>query len=436
MNIYAWFGLTAVVVLTLLPLLSKKSRTKMEIRKALLNVAVVFGIIIAVLVFNVNYLFALLVAFFIFILFDKKTYTKKRLIIYGSIILVLGIAGFAILRDNSEYVLNHLKDNPQTTSLYLAENSVELITYQSDVVRPLASTVKILIAAEYAMQIDAGQLNKDSSVPLADLNRYYLKNSDGGAHEEWLKAMQSEDKIKNNEVTLHDVAKGMATYSSNANTDYLIDLLGISAINERAKALGLTQHEEVYPIVSAVLIPNQIKSESMNDKQLIKKLEAMSMDEYRTLAEELSEQMKEGTIQTGDMKYNSSRGVQKVWSDRLIGASASDYGKLLTVISNDQLPTTAAETIRDLLEWPMQLNESNHDRFVHLGAKGGSTAFILNDALYAENHNGDKIEIVFLIDDLNFWQGMLIRKNMNSFESKLLGSEEFRLDVQRELMGL
>lgn len=436
MNIYAWFGLTAVVVLTLLPLLSKKSRTKMEIRKALLNVAVVFGIIIAVLVFNVNYLFALLVAFFIFILFDKKTYTKKRLIIYGSIILVIGIAGFAILRDNPEYVLNHLKDNPQTTSLYLAENSVELITYQSDVVRPLASTVKILIAAEYAMQIDAGQLNKDSSVPLADLNRYYLKNSDGGAHEEWLKAMQSEDKIKNNEVTLHDVAKGMATYSSNANTDYLIDLLGISAINERAKTLGLTQHEDVYPIVSAVLIPNQIKSESMNDKQLIKKLEAMSMDEYRTLAEELSEQMKEGTIQTGDMKYNSSRGVQKVWSDRLIGASASDYGKLLTVISNDQLPTTAAETIRDLLEWPMQLNESNHDRFVHLGAKGGLTAFILNDALYAENHNGDKIEIVFLIDDLNFWQGMLIRKNARSFESKLRDSEDYRHEVQRELSGI
>ncbi|WP_438297382.1 serine hydrolase [Sporosarcina sp. FA15] len=436
MNIYAWFGLTAVVVLTLLPLLSKKSRTKMEIRKALLNVAVVFGIIIAVLVFNVNYLFALLVAFFIFILFDKKTYTKKRLIIYGSIILVIGIAGFAILRDNPEYVLNHLKDNPQTTSLYLAENGVALITYQSDVVRPLASTVKILIAAEYAMQIDAGQLNKDSSVPLADLNRYYLKNSDGGAHEEWLKAMQSEDKIKNNEVTLHDVAKGMATYSSNANTDYLIDLLGISAINERAKTLGLTQHEDVYPIVSAVLIPNQIKSESMNDKQLIKKLEAMSMEEYRTLAEELSVQMKEKTIRIEDVIFDSSSDEQKVWSDRLIGATANDYGKLLSAISNDQLPTTAAETIRDLLEWPMQLNESNHYRFVHVGAKGGSTAFVLNDALYAEYHNGDKIEIVLMTDDLNFWQGMLVGKNMHLFESKLLESEDFRDEVQRKLMGL
>lgn len=436
MNTLAWIGMVGIVILTLLPLVKKENRTKEEMRKAIVTVAIVLGIIITVLVFGVNYLLALIVGFFAMIVFDKKTYTKKRLIIYGSIILVIGIAGFAILRDNPEYVLNHLKDNPQTTSLYLAENSVELITYQSDVVRPLASTVKILIAAEYAMQIDAGQLNKDSSVPLADLNRYYLKNSDGGAHEEWLKAMQSEDKIKNNEVTLHDVAKGMATYSSNANTDYLIDLLGISAVNERAKTLGLTQHEDVYPIVSAVLIPNQIKSESMNDKQLIKKLEAMSMEEYRTLAEELSKQMKEGTIKVEDVTFDSSSDVQKVWSDRLIGASANDYGRLLTVISNDQLPTTAAETMRDLLEWPMQLYESNHDQYVHLGAKGGSTAFILNEALYAENHNGNKIEIVFLIDDLNFWQGMLVRKNMNSFESKLLGSEDFRLEVQRDLMGV
>jgi len=337
------------------------------------------------------------------------------------------------LRDNPEYVLNHLKDNPQTTSLYVAENGVALTTYQSDVVRPLASTVKILIAAEYAMQIDAGNLNKDSSVPLADLNRYYLKNSDGNAHEEWLKTMKSEGKIKNNEVTLHDVAKGMVTYSSNANTDYLIELLGISAINERAKVLGLTQHEDIYPIVSALLIPDHIKKESMGKKQLIKKLEAMPIGEYRTLAEELSEQMKEEIIRIEDVTFDSSMDEQKVWSDRLIGASANDYGKLLAAISNDQLPTTASETMRDLLEWPMQLNESNHDRFVHLGSKGGSTAFILTDALYAEDHNGDKIEIVLMTDDLKFWQGILIRNNMNSFESKLLGSEEYRLEVQREL---
>ncbi|MEK5067897.1 serine hydrolase [Sporosarcina sp. FSL K6-1508] len=433
MNIFAWIGMLGIVFFTLLPFVKKKNRTKKATRVAIGTVAIILGIIIAVLIFDVNYLLAVIVGFALMIVFDKKTYMKKRLIIYGSIILIFGIAGFALSRENPEYVLNHLKDNPQTTSLYLVENGVELITYQSDVVRPLASTVKMLIAAEYAMQIDAGLLNKDSSVPLADLSRYYLKNSDGGAHKEWLKSMHSEGKVENNNVKLHDVAKGMATYSSNANTDYLIDLLGISAINKRAKDFGLTQHEAVYPIVSALLIPEHIKSESMNGKQLVKKLKAMPMEEYRTLAEELSEQMQEETIKVEDLTFDLSMKLQKVWSDKLIGASANDYGKLLAIISNDELPPAASEILRDLLEWPMELNERNHERFTHLGAKGGSTVFIMNDAMYAESHAGDKIEIVLLTDDLSFWQGIQIRKNLSSFESEMLGSEEFRLKVQKEL---
>ena len=290
MNIYAWIGMLGIIMFTLLPLLKKENRSKEEIRKAIITVVIVLGIIVAVLIFSVNYLFALIIGFIAMIVFDIKTYTKKRLMIYGSIILVIGIVGYFVVRDNPDYVLNHLKDNPQTTSLYVAENGVQLITYQSDVVRPLASTVKMLIAVEYAMQIDEGILTKDSSVSLDDLKRYYYHDN---AHEEWLKTMNSEGKVKNNEIPLHDVAKGMITYSSNANTDYLIDVLGIADINERAKSLGLIQHEEVYPIVSALLIPNHIESASMSEKQLIQKLKEMPMNTYRSTAEELSEQMKD-----------------------------------------------------------------------------------------------------------------------------------------------
>ncbi|MEH6944291.1 serine hydrolase [Bacillus sp. JJ722] len=312
MNIWAWIGMLGVLILAPLSLLKKENRTKEGIRKVIVTVVIVLAIIIAVLFFSVNYLLALVVGFIAMIVFDKKTYTKKRLMIYGAIILVVGIAGYSVFRDNPDYVLNHLKDNPQTTSFYLAENGVELITYQSDVVRPLASTVKMLIAVEYAMQIDAGLLDKDSTVSLDELNRYYLKGTDGNAHEEWLKTMDSERKVENNAVTLHDVAKGMVTYSSNANTDYLIDLLGLAAINERAKSLGLTQHEEVYPIVSALLIPEYLKSESMNNKKLIKELEAMPIEEYRELAKDLSKQMKEGTIKSKDYTFDSSLDVQRV----------------------------------------------------------------------------------------------------------------------------
>lgn len=436
MNIWAWIGLLGIIILTLIPLLNKEKRSKEDIRRAILNALIILGIIITVIIFNFNYLFAFLFGIVAMILFDKKTYTKKRLIIYGSIILVIGIVGYSLFRDNPDYVLNHLKDHPETTSLYVAVNGEEFITFQSDVVRPLASTVKILIAVEYAMQVDEGILNKDSYVSLEDLNQYYYKGSDGNAHEEWLKALKRDGKIKNNQVTLHDVAKGMITYSSNANTDFLINLIGIDSINERAESLELTQHEEVYPIVSALLIPDYLKNNKIDENRLVEELDKMSMKMYRDIAKELSKQMKVGTINIDDYAFDIPLDLQRIWSDRLIGASANDYGRLLKVISNEELPVGANQLVRDLLEWPLELNEGNHKRFIHLGVKGGLTVFILNDATYAEDHNGNKIEIVLLTNDLNGWQQILLNHNLNSFKLKLLGSEDYRYKLKKELSGL
>src|SRR5690625_6502608 len=95
-----------------------------------MTITFVLGIIVALFVFGFSYVTSFPIGFLLLIVFDKKTYTKKGLLIYGSIILVLGIASYAVFRDNPEYVLNHLKENPETTSFYLAENGEEMITYE------------------------------------------------------------------------------------------------------------------------------------------------------------------------------------------------------------------------------------------------------------------------------------------------------------------
>lgn len=434
MNSYAWIGILGIMFFTLLPLLNKKNRTREEIQKAIVTVSILIGMIIAVSVFNVNFFAALLFGFLAMILLDRKTYTKKRLMIYGAITLVLGIAAYAIFRDNPDYFIKHLKNNPETTSFYLAENGEPVITYQSTFIRPLASTVKILIAIEYAMQVEENKIKKDQRIPLDDLNRFYVKNTDGGAHEAWLDAMKQDGVIQNNEVTLHDVAKGMITYSSNANTDYLINLLTVDAINNRKNELGLTQHQEVYPIVGALFIPNAIRKDGMSEKELIEALQKMSMEDYRTLAQSISLQMKSGEINASETTFDLSAAIQRVWSDRLIGASANDYGKLLALISNDKLPPIAAETIRDVMEWPMQLNKENQKRYTHIGAKGGSTLFVLNNAMYVENLEGDQYEVVLLFDDLNFHENFLLSLNWNSFESKLMRDADYRDNVREALI--
>lgn len=213
MNTWAWIGMLGIIFFSILPLLEKKKRTREEIRKAIVTVSCVIGIIIAVLIFQVNYVVALLFGFLAMILLEPKTYTKKRLAIYGALALIVSIAVYALYRDNPDYVIKHLKENPHSTSLYLSENGEPIITYQSDVIRPLASTVKIIIALEYAMQVEENIVKKDDPVSLDELKRFYLKNSDGSGHETWLNVMESEGKLQNNEVSLHEVAKGMITYS-------------------------------------------------------------------------------------------------------------------------------------------------------------------------------------------------------------------------------
>jgi len=93
----------------------------------------------------------------------------------------------------------------------------------------------------------------------------------------------------------------------------------------------------------------------------------------------------------------------------------------------------ATETVRDLLEWPLEVNEENKKFFVHLGSKEGSMGFILNNAIYIEKHEGNKVESVLLMDDLSMWQMIIISNNFSSFEAKLILDEDYRLKVQKEL---
>ena len=181
MSSYAWFVILAIAFFNALPLIKNRNRTKERIRRAVFVLLVLLAIIIAVLFFGINVLVLIIIGVLVLVLFDKKTYTKKRLLIYGStllvIILVIGVLSSFLTRENPDYVLEHLQNNPETTSLYVAVLGEEIIGYQSEVVRPLASTVKIMVAIEYALQIKERQLEKDYMVPLDHFESVLFKRN-------------------------------------------------------------------------------------------------------------------------------------------------------------------------------------------------------------------------------------------------------------------
>ena len=144
------------------------------------------------------------------------------------------------------------------------------ISLRTDQKFPLASTVKIMIAIEFAKQVSTGKINANELIPLTDLDVYYLAGTDGNAHPDWKQSATSRGELNNNRVTLQEVARGVIWFSSNANTEFLMDKLGLDNINANLKELNLSNHERLYPIVSALfLYSTNNKSETINRVNLL-----------------------------------------------------------------------------------------------------------------------------------------------------------------------
>ncbi|MBM7715414.1 D-alanyl-D-alanine carboxypeptidase [Bacillus thermophilus] len=432
MNIYAWIGLMGILLLSSVPLFKKSQRSKGNILRFAVTTVIVLGVIFFVEVMGVSFILAIIAGCILLILLDKKTYTKKRMMIYASLTLIIITVLYFLLKHNPEYTLNHLMKHPESSSLFVAMNDEEMITYQSDIPRPLASVVKIIVAIEYAYQIENGDLHKDATVPLETVNRYYIENTDGGGHQKWLEQMEEAGQIENDKVKLRDIAKGMIAFSSNANTDYLIDVLGVESINNRIDQLALKDHDDVYPLVGALLALNEYKKEK-KDTDWQKELREMSDENYKKEALIQSEKMKHKKITVAGVDLSVKE--QRVWSDRMPKASPATYGRLLHMISREGFPSEISHTLRDLMEWPMEMIPENKEHYRYIGAKGGSTAFIYNQAMYFEDLSGNQMEFVLFMDDLSLWESMMLQFHSNSFIVEMVNNKQFRKKVQSTLQA-
>lgn len=171
-----------------------------------------------------------------------------------------------IKKDDPEYIVQFIKEhkedkNVSVTIQYNQQHWVELNTKEP---LPLASTVKIIVAIAYAQQAADGRINPQQQVDLKELEPFYIPKTDGGAHEAWLAQLDLQGMES---VPLSEVANGMIAYSSNANTDYLMHILGLQYVNDVLTQLAVKEHEPLYPIVSAIYIPTQL----MEEKSLTKK---------------------------------------------------------------------------------------------------------------------------------------------------------------------
>ncbi|SMG35506.1 D-alanyl-D-alanine carboxypeptidase [Marivirga sericea] len=359
---------------------------------------------------------------------------KKTVIIVSAIILILA-AGFGVayfmVKPDKKRIVDFIRENPERIAISLSQNEKVLAEYNETKMLPLASTVKIIIAIEYAYQVAEGKLNPDQKCSVSDLEKYHYPATDGGAHKAWLNNLELE---KDSIVSLSEISKGMIKYSSNANTEYLIDLLGLENINSRIELLGIEKHDSIYYLVSSLFIRDYLFPEKSNI-EAIKSIKDLSNREYRNACREIHKKLKAGTFKN-DSLNDFGLVVQKVWSDRLPASTAKEYRQLMEKLNSKSiLPKEVHQHLDPILEFVME-NPLNQEWLKHSGSKGGSTASLLTKALYATDMEGNKIHLSYFLNNLSAFENVQLQMSMNAFELAILQEEEFRIQIREVVNAL
>ena len=324
---------------------------------------------------------------------------------------------------------NFINGNKNRASVYITFNDTVITHLNENKLMPLASTFKILVACEFANQVAHEMINENSYVALSELDKYYIPNTDGDAQPKWLEYEKANNNIRNDSIRLIDVARGMIMFSSNANTEYLMALLGYDNIKDNILLFKLKQHTALFPIVGSLFL-YQIPKKSSEEK-VIKALAKLSDKQYSYQSYDNHLQLQDdsnfkATFRPQDLTPK----MQKLWSDRLPASTTKDYVQIAQALNNRELlDEEAFFTISETLEYPME-NKAFRSVFKHYGAKGGSTPYVLTHVIYLTMLNKTKIELAIFLNELSPDEQKKLADWLDPFEAQLIFDKSFRDKVK------
>jgi len=250
--------------------------------------------------------------------------------------LLLSQQGFS--QTPADSILNFISANKSRSSIYLSQNDTVLAHVNENTLMPLASTVKIMVAVEFAKQAAANVVDQSGKVSLAELDKYYLPNTDGNAHPNWITYEKKMGHIQNDSVRLIDVARGMIMFSSNANTEYLMDLLGFDNVKNNIQLFGLKQHTAIYPLVASLFMYQNPKGKK--EESILKGIKKLSDQEYSRYIFDMHNALKYSSLLKDKFRpQDLTMTMQKAWSDRLPASTTKEYVRICKVLNNRKFLT-------------------------------------------------------------------------------------------------
>ncbi len=351
--------------------------------------------------------------------------------IYLLCIIGLFIGTCTLAQTPADLLLQFIQKNKSKASLFLTQNDKVIAHLNENKMMPLASTVKILIAIEFAKQVVKNEIDENEMIPLSDLDRYYLPLTDGNAHANWIAYEKNKGFLNGDSVILLDVARGMIMFSSNANTEYLLDLLGLDRVKENIEILGLKQHSAIYPMVASLFMYQNPMGKKEAD--ILKAIKKLSEEQYARYIYDMHKALKYDTILKLKFRpQDLTMKMQKVWSDRLPASTTKEYVRICSILNNRAFFDEDTYAILSLVLETLMENPANKQWLKHAGMKGGSTSWVLTKALYATTKKGERIEMAYFFNNLTPAENDMLQGLMNNFELSVLTDENFRKKIADE----
>jgi D-alanyl-D-alanine carboxypeptidase len=359
---------------------------------------------------------------------------------------------FKVLSEEKEWIselktpedlLDYILAHPRDVSLvaYEISSSDQEIYYNSDVKRPLASTIKIMILAEYARQVDKGILSHDELVNLDDIGIYYLPGTDGKAHEAAVLESRKKKYINiANQIELRHVVWMMIRHSDNAATDYLIQRLGRQNLDNLITRLNIKNQDVPLPIIGQFLTWSNYTCSDVYAERL-NKYQAMSQSAYADEVyrftelwlhnEEFRDKQIKHITSSEWLEFKEQQAMANALNSK---GTTSGYAQIMERIYRGLLISpTGDKVMREYLEWPMEFSR-NQEQLDTFGAKSGSLAGILTEAWYMKPQSSTSARVGALFFEnipAGVWFKMLQSYIQQDFLYKLLTDDKF-FDVVRE----
>lgn len=305
------------------------------------------------------------------------------------------------------------------------------VFFNADTPLVMASTIKTVILAAYEAAVEKGELDPNERVAIAELEKYYLPQTDGGAHAAGLASLglaadaDGFAKDQAAKITLDDIARIMIHNSGNVETDYLMARLGTERIAATLLAAGMVEHTPFHSILGVTLTMFNHEAPLTEGAQRQILLAEIANNDFSTLEALVDRYLHDPAWRAAQLAFMQSpaftESASQMGWDGQVSASqlfpkgtAREYAHLMAQIASGKFISPAVSTrIQQKLETspaddPMRL--LFHRRY---GAKDGVTAGVLALVSYATPKGGELAGktrvVVILTNDLPYetWANLL-----------------------------